>query len=79
MDSDRNSREYAESVLRISGQDLAQWPEGEPYHAPSSQTCCYLLRRVPSACLLEALSGMVGSVVRSKFLDCARHRGHLCA
>ena len=76
MDSDRNSREYAESVLRISGQDLAQWPEGEPYHAPSSQTCCYLLRRTPSSGLLDALSGMVGAAIRSKFLDGARHRGY---
>ena len=74
MDSDRNSREYAESVLRISGQDLAQWPEGEPYHAPSSQTCCYLLRRTPSSGLLDALSGMVGAAIRSKFLDGARDR-----
>ena len=75
MDSDRNSRGYAESVLRISGQGLSKWPGGEPYHAPSSQTCCYLLRRVPSSNLLDALSGMAGSVVRSKFLDAARYRG----
>ena len=75
MDSDRNSRGYAESVLRISGQDLSKWPGGEPYHAPSSQTCCYLLRRVPSSNLLDALHGMDDAVVRSKFLDGARHRG----
>ena len=65
MDSDRNSREYAESVLRISGQDLSKWPGGEPFHAPSSQTCCYLLRRVPSSCLLDALYGMANAVVRA--------------
>ena len=75
MDSDRNSRGCAESVLRISGQDLSKWPGGEPYHAPSSQTCCYLLRRVPSSNLLDALHGMDDAVVRSKFLDGARHRG----
>ena len=75
MDSDRNSRGYAESVLRISGQDLSEWPGGEPFHAPSGQTCCRLLRRVPSSCLLDALHGMASAVVRGKFPDAARHRG----
>ena len=45
MDCDRNEGRFAESVLRLSGQGVDDWPDGEELTVPCSETCCNLLRR----------------------------------
>ena len=39
MDCDRNEGRFAESVLRLSGQGVDDWPDGEELTVPCSETC----------------------------------------
>ena len=78
MDCDRNEGEYAESILRLSGQGVGDWPDGEPLTTPCSETCCNLFRHGGTAQIQGAITEVVASLIRGKSLECARHRGHVC-
>ena len=75
MDCDRNEGRFAESVLRLSGQGVGDWPDGEELTVPCSETCCNLLRRGGTAQIQGAITDMVAHLVRGKSLECARFRG----
>ena len=75
MDCDRNEGRFAESVLRLSGQGVDDWPDGEELTVPCSETCCNLLRRGGTAQIQGAITDMVAHLVRGKSLECARFRG----
>ena len=74
MDCDRNEGRFAESVLRLSGQGVDDWPDGEELTVPCSETCCNLLRRGGTAQIQGAITDMVAHLVRGKSLECARSR-----
>ena len=77
MDCDRNEGRFAESVLRLSGQGVDDWPDGEELTVPCSETCCNLLRRGGTAQIQGAITDMVAHLVRGKSLECARFRGFI--
>ena len=77
MDCDRNEGRLAESVLRLSGQGVDDWPDGEELTVPCSETCCNLFRHGGTAQLQGALADMVAHLVRNKSLECARFRGYV--
>ena len=77
MDCDRNEGRFAESVLRLSGQGVDDWPDGEELTVPCSETCCNLLRRGGTAQIQGAITDMVAQLVRGKSLECARFRGFI--
>lgn len=77
MDCDRNDGRLAESVLRLSGQGVDDWPDGEGLTTPCSETCCNLLRRGGTAQIQGAITDMVASLVHGKSLECARFGGYL--
>jgi len=76
MDCDRNEGRLAESVLRLSGQGVDDWPDGEKLTTPCSETCCNLLRRGGTTQIQGAITDMVASLVHGKSLECARLRGY---
>lgn len=77
MDCDRNDGALAESILRLSGQGIEDWPEGEKLTVPCTETCCNLLRHGGTAQIQGAITDVVAHLIRRKSLECARFRGYV--
>lgn len=77
MDCARNDVALAESVLRLSGQGVEDWPDGERLTVPCSETFCGLLKHGGAPQIQRAITDMVAHLIRKKRLECARFRGYV--
>ena len=78
MDGDRNSGNYAESILRLSGQDLMSWPKGARLSSPCTETVCNLLKHGGTNRIQRANLDYVAHLLHNKTLECAKFRGYYC-
>ena len=78
MDGDRNSGNYAESILRLSGQDLSAWPKGSALSTPCTETVFNLLKHGGTNRIQRANLDFVTHLLHNKTLECAKFRGYYC-
>ena len=75
MDSRRNDRNYALSVLRLADQDW--WVRNDEFTTPCSESCCNYLKRGCTPALEQALVDQVKDLIKGKYFDNARLRGDI--
>ena len=78
MDGDRNEGRYAESIFRLSGQNIEEWPDGEALTLPCSETYCNLFKHGGTNRIQKAIGDHVSYLIHNKTLECAKLRGYYC-